>query len=114
MIVPLQVSVPIVLNGSGNGIASAGPLSAREIWYPGNVHVAANANPTSQAFCQVFVGPDTTASNYRDSTGFGSTGASTGACNADVIRSGWRVWAVWTGGDPGVQAVLTITGTKSV
>jgi Flp pilus assembly protein TadG len=110
---PLSETAVTKLNGSGNGTAKVGPLSAREIWYPGNVHINVATN-NAEASCKIFVGPDTTQSNFRDTADFGSTGDNTGACNADRIKVGWYVWAVWTGGDPNAQAVLTVTGTKSV
>ena len=30
------------------------------------------------------------------------------------VRVGGNVFAVWTGGDPGALATLTVTGTKAV
>jgi hypothetical protein len=104
--------MPVTLNGSGAGTAKLGPLSAREVWYPDNVAISVNGF-TKQAQCTVYMGPDTTQSSFRDISTFGS-GDNTGACNADTIKVGFYIWAVWTNGDPGKQATVTVTGLKDV
>lgn len=115
--VQLRESATITLNGSGNGIARVGPRSGREVWTPDNVHVStaqlANAI-VNEAECQIFVGNDTSQTNFRDMTVSGSHGDSSDKCNADVIKCGWYIIAQWTGGDIGVSAILTVTGTKTV
>lgn len=112
--VPLRESVPIKLNGSGNGTAKVGPISAREVWHPDNAHVSANANPTNEAQCSIYVGDSPASINFRDGTFSGSSGDSTDKVNADVVKVGWYVWAVWNGGDANVTAILTVTGTKEI
>lgn len=109
----LRESAVIVLDGSGNGTAKLGPLSAREIWYPDNVHVSV-ATVTKEARASIYMGSDTTQSNFRDESVFASTGDSSGTCNADIVRVGHYIWAVWTNGDANAQAVLTVTGLKDV
>lgn len=115
MRVPLigQTAV-ITLNGAGNGTAKIGPLSAREVWYPENVAVKANSNPTNEAQCLVYVGPDTTQPNFLDGCIDGSTGDNTGKVNGREIRCGHFIWAVWSGGDANVQATLTVTGWREI
>jgi len=110
--VPLREFVVITLDGSGNGTAKVGPRSAREVWYPDNVAISVTGF-TIQAAATVYMGPDTTQSSFRDTSTFGS-GDSTGACNADSVKVGMYIWAVWTAGDAGKQAVLTVTGLKDV
>lgn len=112
--VPMRETAVIRLNGSGAGTAKVGPLSAREVWHPDNASVSANANPTNEAACSVYVGNDASASTFRDACQDGSTGDATGRVSADTVRCGQYVWAVWTGGDANVQAVLTVTGTKDI
>jgi hypothetical protein len=109
----LRESAVIVLDGSGNGTAKLGPLSAREIWYPDNVHVSVSTT-TKEAHCNIYMGSDTTQSNFRDESTFASSGDSSGTCNADTVRVGHSIWAVWTGGDANSQAVLTVTGLKDI
>lgn len=115
MRVPLDQSATVTLNGSGNGTAKLGPLTARETWYPSNVHVRTNqTSVTNEATCAIYVGDQAITWNFRDTTFTGSSGDSTGKVSADRIRSGQYVWAVWTGGDAGAVAVLNVTGERDV
>jgi len=110
--IALRESAVVTLDGSGNGTARVGPLSAREIWYPDNVAISVNGF-TVQATTTVYMGPDTSQSSFRDTSTFGS-GDNTGACNADTVKCGFYIWAVFVGGDPGLQATVTVTGLKDV
>lgn len=112
--VPLSVSQSIALDGSGNGTIKLGPVSAREIWNPQNAHVQVTGPVTNEAVCNIYVGNTATQGNFRDASQSGSTGDSSDRINADTIKCGQYVWAVWTGGDAGRQATLTITGSKTV
>jgi hypothetical protein len=105
----------VTLDGSGNGVAKVGPQSAREIWHPENVHVAANTgNVTNEASCLVYVGDAVGPNNFRDGTLSGSSGDTTDAVNADEINQGEYVFAVWSGGDVGVMATMIVTGEKDI
>ena len=110
----LNESATIVLNGSGNGTAKVGPKSAREVWHPDNVHVSANANPVNDALCKIYVGDAPFQQNFRDATVSGSTGDSTDRVNADTVKVGQYVIAVWSGGDANATAVMTVTGKKDI
>jgi hypothetical protein len=114
--VPLKGAYAVVtLDASGNGTAQVGPISARETWYPANAHVAANSGSvTNEAQCLVYVGDTVNPNNFRDGTLSGSSGDSTDAINADVVLQGNYIWAVWLGGDAGVNATLIVTGEKDV
>lgn len=109
---PLRASGTVQLVG-GNGTVKIGPLSAREIWYPDNVHIKC-LTKTLEARCNIYVGPDTGPDAFRDESVLGSSGDSSGAVSADRIPNGWYVWAVWTGGDASTYATLTVTGQKDV
>jgi hypothetical protein len=113
MRVPLRETAFVVLNGSGAGTAKVGPISARETWYPDNVHISV-ATAITEAHCSVYMGGDTSAGNFRDESVFASSGDSSGTCSADVVRCGQFIWAVWTGGDANQRATLTVTGVKDV
>jgi hypothetical protein len=110
--VPLGESASVKANGSGNAIARVGPLSAREIWHPSNVHVNASS-ATNEAVCQIYVGDNNTLS-FRDNTFTGSTGDSSDRINADTIKCGQYVWAMWSGGDPGALFMITVTGSREI
>jgi hypothetical protein len=111
---PLSETRYVVLNSSGNGSVFAGPVSAREVWNPQNVHVQVTGPVTNEATCTIYVGDVAQQQNYRDSTFSGSSGDSTDRVNADTIKSGHGVWAVWSGGDAGRQATMNVTGSKTV
>jgi hypothetical protein len=117
--VTLREYAVIRLNGSGAGTARVGPLTAREIWYPSNVSIkttfpGVQTVPTNESKCDIFVGQSISPEFFRDTSFQGSTGDASGACSADIVRTGQYVWAVWSGGDAGVQATLTVTGVKDV
>lgn len=116
--VALSQSAPAVtLDASGNGQTRIGPVSAREWWAPAVASVRTNqeiADITSEAACRIFCGADTSPQNYVDGTLSGSTGDSTGNVAGQEIRVGQYVWAVWTGGDPGAQAWLNVSGVKNL
>ena len=112
--VKLNEFVPVTLDGSGNGTAKAGPRSARETWFPVNVHVSANTNPVKDAVCKVYVGDQATQNNFRDATISGSTGDSTDRVNADQIPLGQYIFAVWSNGDANIQGVMNITGEREI
>jgi hypothetical protein len=112
-VVALRETAVITLNGSGNGTAKVGPLTAREVWYPDNAHVSVATNVV-ESTCRIYAGQSTTDSYFRDESPQGSTGDSTGSISADVLRTGQYIWAVWEGGDANAQATLTVTGRKTV
>jgi hypothetical protein len=110
----LNESATVTLNASGNGTARLGPLSARSIWYPANVHVSANQNPINEAQCKIYCGDLPIQQNFRDGTVSGSSGDSSDRVSASVIKCGQYVYGVWTGGDANVTATLIVTGTKDI
>jgi hypothetical protein len=111
--VTLVESIPVTLDGSGNGTAQLGPQGKGEVWHPANAHVSVSTN-IDEAQCRVYVGDQPTANNFRDGTLSGSTGDSTDRVGADEVRLGRFVWAVWSGGDPGSTATLNVTGSKDI
>lgn len=112
--VPLSVNAFVTLNGFGGGTAKLGPASAREVWSPQNVHVQVTGPVTNEASCYIYVGSDATQGNFRDASQSGSTGDSSDRVNADTVKCGQYIWAVWSGGDVGRQATLLVTGSRIV
>jgi len=110
--VTLSASAQAVLDGSGNGTASAGPQNPGEIWYPAAVAVKASTN-VKEAQARVYAGNAATDAYFADGTTWGSTGDSTSNV-AGPLFPGQQIFAVWTGGDPGAVATVTITGTRQV
>jgi len=108
----LVTAVAVTLNGSGNGTASIGPLTAREVWTLTSVACSVSTH-VSEATFAVYVGDRVYPGGLRDQSFSGSSGDSTDRIT-DPIRSGWKVWGVWTGGDPGATATMSLTGTKEI
>jgi hypothetical protein len=110
--VTLRVKASTTLDGSGNGTAEAGPAVPGEIWYPSAVAVKCSSN-TNEAIAKTYVGNQVSDATFADGTTWGSTGDSTSNVTGPLYP-GQQVFAVWTGGDPGATATVTITGTRSV
>lgn len=111
--VMLSQSVSGTVDPTGKATLKLGPLSAREVWYPSNVHINVSTSVVeSQAI--VYAGESPTQGNFRDDSVSASSGDNTGACNADVLKTGQYIWAVWSGADVGAQATLTVTGLRDV
>jgi hypothetical protein len=102
----------VVLDGAGNGTASIGPQTVRERWYPTNVGVTVSSD-NSEPACKIFSGPAVSPIYYVDGTGTGSFD-STDSIAGKELHAGDKVWAVWTGGDPGAIATVTVTGEYQI
>lgn len=112
---PLNESISITLDGSGNGQVQLGPAGPHEHWTPTGASVKCSSN-TAEASCKIFVGAVVADYNYVDGTLSGSTGDSTNAVDGyEIARTrDPYIFAVWAGGDAGAQATLQIIGTKTV
>lgn len=106
----------VVLDGSGNGTARLGPLSAREVWHPAvaSVRTTLSVAVVNEAQCSIYVGQFATQENYRDGTFSGSSGDATDKVAGSPVKKGDYIWAIWSGGDAGKTASLNVIGTKDV
>ena len=109
---PLNEFAQVTLDGHGNGTASIGPLSAGERWPGGFVAAVHCATNVSEATCRVYCGGSADPQWFTDGTTWGSTGDST--TNTRPLGGGQQCFAVWSGGDAGATAYLTVTGEKEV
>ena len=109
---PFTRTAATVLDGSGNGTASAGPSLTSEVWTVGVAAVSVATN-TAEATCRIYAGNSPGQSSFVDGTTWGSTGDSTSNFSAPVY-TGAEVYAIWAGGDPGEAATLVISGTRTV
>lgn len=96
---------------SGTGTAQVGPANATEQWLPGFRIAVHCATAQAEATCRVYCGGSSPAF-FTGATTWGSTGDSTS--DTPGLQPGQVVTAVWTGGDPGAEAYLTITGTREI
>ena len=109
---PLSESASVTLNASGNGTARVGPNAHGVVWKPSRIAVKVSSQTLSPT-CQLFVGSSATSENFIDGTYSGAQNATDSAVGQE-LRLGQYVWAVWTGGDVGAQATLTLTGSKDL
>jgi hypothetical protein len=108
---PLNTSANVTLDNNGNGVAKAGPQAGVRgvLWHLTNVAVLTSTAVLAPV-CQIFVGGQPTPDNFVDSTYTGNQD-STDRANGYTIQNGQYVFAVWTGGDAGAVATLSIYGT---
>lgn len=109
---PFTRSVSVALGVAGGGTVSTGPTLTNEMWSPAVAAVSVATNG-SEATCRIYAGPVAGQSTFVDGTTWGSTGDSTSNF-AGPVYLGQRIYAIWTGGDPGQAATLVITGTRQV
>jgi hypothetical protein len=110
---PSQTQVK--LNGSGAGTARIGPTGHGVVWTLGTISVkTGQAVTTGVCECNVYVGDDSSATNFVGGTFSGDTGDSLPDASGTEVRLGKYVFAVWSGGVPGDIATLSITGTMEV
>lgn len=110
--VPLNAVAQVTLDGSGNGTASVGPTAQGETWQAGftvSVHASTNA---SEAQARLYCGGGTSPAYFIGATTWGSTGDSN--TDAPTMHTGQLVTVVWTGGDPGAIAYLSVNGTRTI
>lgn len=112
----LDITLPVVLDGSGNGQVQLSPDGSHEHWYPTVVSVKVAPPITNEAACKIYAGPTPTDAYFVDGTLSGSTGDSTDHISGHEIAKTREpyIYAVWTGGDPGQQATARVIGTKVI
>ena len=112
---PLNESASVKLDGSGNGTLKMRPDSASIHWFPTVASVKVSTN-VAEAQCRIYVGATATDPNFVDGTLNGSTGDSTDRVTGYEISATRDpyIWAVWTGGDPGAQGTMNLSGTKTI
>ena len=106
---PLNQGTTIVLDANGDGRATLGPTFGPPTW-----HVRSIAVRTSQPgagsipLCATYRATED-ANGYIDTTYDGSADATDVAF--DLVQ-GTEIIAVWTGGNPGDVATLSVYGTR--
>lgn len=112
----LNESGQVILDGTGAGTVKLGPISAREVWNPDTASVKTNQAPgtvVNEATVNLYVGNAASQQYFRDLTFTGSSGDVSDKVAGD-LKCGSYIFAVWTGGDAGVQAMLMVSGTKEI
>ena len=105
---PLNRSTDITLDGSGNGVARIGPSFGPPIWHVTNTQIRTSSPGQGDIpMCVLYRGT-------QDSQGYVDTTYDGSADSCDIpydIVQGSQAIAVWTGGNPGDTATLTVIGT---
>lgn len=98
----------VVLDGNGMGVVSFQATGQQVVVNNVSVSVTSSTNEATFTLYKNQVGPA-----YRHS---GSFSGSSGDNNADIIplRDGETIIGVWTGGDAGATASMTVSGTASI
>lgn len=104
----LQTTATVVLDGDGNGSVNIGPGTG-VMWQLATASVQVSS-AVAEPVCAVSLGSPSNAGTLMDATYTGSQD-STDRVSAVPVYPGATVWAVWTGGDPGATATLTLYGT---
>ena len=112
MNLPLNEFASVILDSSGNGTARIGPNAHGVVWYPTVASVKVSTAVKSPT-ALIFAGSSATSDAFVDGTYTGEQN-STDSINGNVLRLGSYVFAVWTGGDVGAQATVSVVGTKDI
>ena len=113
--VSLNESGFVTLDVNGNGTVRIGPDEPAARWSPTVASVSVNTN-VLEASALIYAGYDTSQQYFVDGTQTASSGDSTANIAGRIIGRTQLpyVFAVFTGGDPGSQATLTVSGTKDI
>lgn len=105
--IPLAKSAQKVIDANGYAEVELGPTQYGVTWFVNLAGVTVQPRPlTLEPECNL----------YKDGMFIGGTGSggmdSMGP--AQELSSGQKIKAVWTGGDPGKTAILTLGGTEKL
>jgi len=109
--VVLSVSAQVVLNGLGNGQVQVGPQIAGTSWQP--VSCGVLVQPVSLTVVSQFLlyNGNVAPANFIGGSYSGDNNSSSLAL---TLYPGSVLTGVWTGGNPGATATLTLTGTQTI
>ena len=110
--VPLSVSGSVVLDGTGSGQVQLGPVLAGVSWTPGTVAViVAPASLAVVSQFYLYLGSVQPA-NFIGGSYTGDVNSS--AVSVPDMHPGQVLTGVWTGGNPGAKATMTVTGMQNI
>lgn len=110
MIIPINLANSVVLNASGGGTAKLGPNIGQR-W---NILTASVLVPTPNVLvppCNIYIGGAPISDFFIDGTYTGNLD-STSRTAGYILSAGDFIFAVWTGGDVGAKATLSIYGQQ--
>jgi len=106
LLLPLNESASVVLDASGSGVVRLGPNNASQQWVPTNAACSVSSNNSEP----VFVLYNGTPSNANRIGGTYTGSNDNTDVNSVTLYPGSVLTGVWTGGDPGATATLSIQG----
>lgn len=110
MDIPLQESASVVLDGSGNGKVTIGPVNQFQVWNVTNEACTATSNVNEPQF-RLFLSNGLSAGSFLG----GSNQGSNDSASIDItLYPGMKLTGQWTGGDAGSTATLALQGTVTV
>lgn len=105
--VPLSESKQITLDGSGNGAVAIGPEISAQVWIPVMMGVQVSTNVKEPMF-KFYRGRSAGPLNFINGTSTGSNDATD--ISGIILHPGETLYCVWTGGDAGAIASVTLIG----
>lgn len=106
---PLNVGVDIVLDANGNGRAAIGPTYGPPTWHVTSIGVRTSSPGQGNIpMCATYRATEDS-NGWLDTTYDGSADSNTVTFD---ITQGTQIIAVWTGGNPGDVATLSVLGTR--
>lgn len=106
----LQEFAHVILDANGNGRVSIGPTVVRERWAPTQATVSVSTS-VLESQCDLYLGVGGVPGRLMGSTRTGSSGDPYGFAGFE-LQPGQNLVAVWTGGDAGAVATITVFGEK--
>ena len=105
---PLDQFATVVLNATGQGVASLGPTRVKEHWQPISVFVSVDTQ-VLEATAALFVGTTFQSATQMGTTSLGSNGDTCGTPGLE-LPAGYQIFIQWTGGDAGSTATMHVIG----
>jgi hypothetical protein len=96
---------------AGTAQAQCGPSGLGQSWSLDQAYLSTSVGQLDPAQCSLYVGP-LALQPYLVTQGLGGGGSQFGLGGIG-LSGGWYVYALWTGGTSGAQALLRVTGTKT-
>jgi hypothetical protein len=106
--VNLFESAQVTLDSNGNGALAIGPSNAAQTWIPTQINVQVTSN-TKEPLFKYYRGRSAGNLNYLGGTTTGSNDQSDIA--GQILFPGDSFYCVWTGGDAGAIASVSLNGT---
>lgn len=107
----LNESAQVVLGAGGNGSVAIGPLYSAQTWRPTMISIKVSSNASEPTF-NYYWGKTAGLANQLGGTFVGSNNQDT--LDGRVLHPGDSWLCVWTGGDVGATASVTLTGKMEV